>query len=339
MILELIDEAVRDGAGFKAACVELGLTARTIQRWRAQGIGEDRREGPKSSPANKIAVEERLRVLAIATSPEFRDCSPNVIVPRLADRGEYVASEATFYRVLREEKLMEHRSTARPPRHKKPRELVAEAPNQVWAWDITYLPTTVRGQYYYLYMILVIFSRKIVGWEVNHHECMELSAPFVRRVFEAERVAPSQLVLHSDNGGPMKGATMKATLQDLRVMQSLSRPRVSDDNPFPEALFRTVKYCPEYLSTPFESIDDARAWVEEFVHWYNHEHLHSGIRYVTPADRHADLDAQILERRHQVYIEARRLNPNRWSADTRDWSRIDRVVLNPSHGRSLQHAS
>ena len=339
MIVALIDEAVGAGARVEVACAELGLSARTIQRWRTQGVGEDRREGPKSPPTNKLDEEERRRVRAVAISPEFRDCSPHEIVPLLADRGEYVASESTFYRVLREANLAERRSTARPPRNNKPRELVAVAPNQVWSWDITYLPTTVRGQFYYLYMILDVFSRKIVGWEVNASECMELSSSFVRGVFEAERIVPSQLVLHSDNGGPMKGATMRATLEDLGVAQSLSRPRVSDDNPFSESLFRTLKYCPEYPATPFASIDDARAWVEEFVHWYNHEHLHSGVRFVTPAARHAGLDGAILDQRHRVYTGARERNPERWSGKTRDWSRVDRVTLNPSHGRSLQHAS
>jgi hypothetical protein len=162
---------------------------------------------------------------------------------------------------------------------------VATAPNQVWSWDITYLRSPVRGIFYYLYMIVDVFSRKVVGKVVHYTECQVCAAALIQAACDAEGVDPNNLTIHSDNGGPMKGATMVATMERLGVAQSFSRPRVSDDNPFSEALFRTVKYRPEYPSGPFATLDAARAWVDWFVGWYNHQHLHSAISFVTPAQR------------------------------------------------------
>ena len=318
-----------------AACRILGASVRTIQRWRLKGGGEDERQGPRTEPGNKLSEAERQEVLDVATSPEFRDESPKQIVPTLADQCIYLASEATFYRILREAKLMAHREPSRPP-SPKPRELVATGPNQVYTWDITYLRSPVRGEFYYLSMFVDLYSRKIVGWRVDEVESMDHAAELIRRICWTEGIEPGTVTLHSDNGGPMKGSTMLATLEKLGVVPSFSRPRVSDDNPYSEALFRTLKYRPGYPHGPFEDIEAARDWVAAFVDWYNHCHLHSSIQFVTPADRHAGRDVEILARRKAVYEAARAKRPERWSGSTRDWTPAVEVVLNPGSSASVE---
>jgi len=241
----------------------------------------------------------------------------------------YVASESTMYRILREEKLNTHRSASKPAKHKKPREHVAEAPNQVWSWDITYLKGPVVGTFFYLYLVVDIFSRKIVGYSVREKEFSDYAAILVNQACQREGIQRNTLVLHQDNGSPMKGATLKATLDKLGVTPSYSRPHVSDDNPYSEALFRTLKYRPEYPTKSFESLEAATQWVEEFVKWYNTEHRHSGIRYVTPHERHKGEDEEILAYRLSVYEEAKQKHPERWSGRTRNWEPIKEVYLNP----------
>lgn len=331
MILELLDEAVVAGARRCKACEVIGLSVRTTERWRTQDGSADGRAGPRTTPKHKLSDEERRVVLAVANSPELRGKSPRQIVPILADRGVYIASESTFYRVLHEAGLMQHRERARPRTSRKPDEHVARAPNQVWCWDITYLRSSVRGAFFYLYMVIDIYSRKIVGWWVAREESMEISADLIERATREHGVPKSSLVLHADNGGPMKGSTMLATLHKLGVLASFSRPRVSDDNPYAEALFRTLKYRPGYPRKPFQSLDEARAWVAGFVSWYNTEHLHSAIRYVTPDERHDGMDKPILAARHQVYQTAYRRTPRRWSGETRNWTPVGAVALNPSN--------
>jgi transposase InsO family protein len=331
MIIELINEARAAGARLQPCCEVVEIDIRTVQRWLKQGPdgGEDRRRGPNTAPANKLADEERQQVLEIVNAPELVDLAPHQIVPKLADMGIYVASESTIYRLLREEKLNAHRGRARPPTHHRPDEHVATGPNQVWCWDITYLCSPVRGAFFYLYLFLDVWSRKIVGWAVLEEESNEEAAKLFREICEEHGLDPDGLVLHSDNGGPMKGSTMLATLQKLGVVPSFSRPHVSDDNAFAEALFRTAKYRPSYPSGPFASLEAARAWVTQFVAWYNHEHLHSAIRFVTPADRHEGRDHEILEHRKAVYEQAKARNPERWAGDTRNWTPVETVKLNP----------
>jgi putative transposase len=224
--------------------------------------------------------------------------------------------------------MLSHRGPARPPSHERPKELIAHAPNQVWSWDITYLRSRILGMFFYLYLVVDIFSRKIVGWELCDHESSEVAAEMIGRACLAEGVQENQLFIHSDNRGPMKGATMLATLRRLGVLPSFSRPSVSDDNAFSEALFRTLKYRPWYPRKPFSSIEEAEAWVTEFVRWYNTEHLHSGIGFVTPECRHHGEDVLILEKRRRVYELARRQNPSRWTKCTRNWKVAPYVQLN-----------
>lgn len=177
-------------------------------------------------------------------------------------------------------------------------------------------------------MFMDIYSRKIMGFRVHECESMEFSSVLIEEICFRERILVNQLVLHADNGGAMKGATMLATLQKLGVVLSFSRPRVSDDNPYSESLFKTLKYCPKYPSKPFDSIEAASNWVGEFVDWYNNGHLHSGIKFVTPASRHEGRDAEILKKRKEVYTAAKMKHPNRWSREIRNWSKVEKVFLN-----------
>jgi transposase InsO family protein len=263
-----------------------------------------------------------------ANSAKYRNLSPKQIVPRLADEGRYLGSESTLYRLLRAEGMMKHRGRAKAPVKRPKAEHSATGPHQLWSWDITYMRAVVPGTFFYLYLVLDVWSRKIVGWEVHEHENDDLSSALMLRIAKELGISLARLVLHSDNGGPMKGATMVATLQNLGVIQSFSRPSVSDDNPYSEALFRTMKYKPGYPAKPFETVEEARVWVAEFVRWYNTEHLHSAIRYVTPEARHNGLDLVVLEKRSVVYERARRRHPERWTRSTRNWSHIETVMLN-----------
>lgn len=326
--VKLVTEAVTSGARRAPACRVLGITLRTLQRWESEAGREDRRQGPHSGPANTLSDEEREQVVSIATSLEYRDLPPSQIVPTLADKGIYVASESSFYRILRQERLLAHRGKSAERRYHRPQAYRATAANQVWSWDITYLKSAVRGRFYYLYLIVDVWSRKIVGSSVHEREDSEFAAQLIRKAAYRQQVEPGSLILHSDNGGPMKGATMLATLQWLGIVPSFSRPRVSDDNAFSEALFSTVKGRPEYPSKPFDSLDAARVWVDKFVRWYNHEHLHSAIRFVTPADRHEGVEHEVLDHRKYVYEAARRRNPERWTREIRCWDPVEEVVLN-----------
>jgi transposase InsO family protein len=326
----LIEEAMFKGARLKSAAKILGLTSRTVQRWRDQNGGYDRRNGPRTAPANKLTLTERQLVLSVANSPEYRDLSPRQIVPRLADDGRYVASESSFYRILRAERQLAHRERCRPVVHRRPKEKRSTGPCQVWSWDITYLRSPVKGQFFYLYLILDVWSRKIMASTVFPSERDQNSSLLFMDAICHHDVNSEGMVLHSDNGNPMKGSTMLETLRQLGVMPSFSRPRVSNDNPFSESLFRTLKYRPEYPSHPFESEQHAQQWVDRFVQWYNTKHLHSEIRFVTPDSRHYGKEKNILEKRKEVYELARQKNPDRWIGQTRNWEPIDVVLLNPA---------
>lgn len=332
--VDLIQEAQHAGASAEHACQELGLSVRTYQRWIQGGdVAHDHRPTAKRpAPANTLTPQEREQILTICNQPAYQSLPPSQIVPALADAGCYVASESSFYRVLRDAKQRQHRGKARDPRPRtKPTGYLATAPNHVWSWDITWLATTILGLFFRLYLVVDIYSRKIVAWEVYDTETAEYAAGVIRQACLAEGVRRDQLVLHSDNGAPMKGATMLATLQRLGIVPSFSRPSVSDDNPYSESLFRTLKYTPTYPAKPFESLEAAREWVHTFVQWYNGEHRHSGIRFVTPAERHGGQEQAILANRQRIYTKAKRLHPERWSRAIRNWTPVGAVWLNPDN--------
>ncbi len=330
-MIALLDESCAAGARLDKSCEILGLSPRTVQRWRQDGTVkiDGRKAGAQGRiPANRLTESERAEILATANAPRFAHLPPSQIVPQLADEGRYLASESSFYRVLREEKQLTRRGKAKAPAHSRPPELVATAPNQLWSWDITYLGTTVKGLYFYLYLIMDLFSRKIVGWEVFAEESAEHAATVFRKAYLREGVAGQLLRLHSDNGSPMKGATMLATLQRLGVVPSFSRPSVSNDNPYSEALFKTVKYHPSFPDKPFDSLDQARQWVAGFEQWYNEQHRHSALKFITPGQRHRGEDHDILHQRAALYAAAKASRPERWSNDHRNWTRPEVVTLN-----------
>ena len=323
------------GARLQLACASAGIDLRTLQRWKAcDGLtaGDGRPTAVRPVPAHALSPAERAAVLTVANEPRFANMPPASIVPKLADEGVYLASESSFSRVLHEHGQNTHRSRAKAPRKVRPPTThIASAPRQVWCWDMTYLPTQVLGQWFYLYLILDLYSRKIVGWEVHASDDSVHAAHLVRRTALAEGIASmlDKPVLHGDNGSTLKATTVLSMLYWLGIKPSYSRARVSDDNAYAESLFRTAKYRPEFPAKGFDTLDAARAWAAEFVRWYNVEHHHSGIRYVSPAERHDGRDVAILAARHALYQEARERNPLRWSGQTRDWSPIGPVTLNP----------
>ena len=270
-------------------------------------------------------------MLAVANAPRFASVPPARIVPMLADEGIYLASESTFSRVLRAQGQTAHRGRAKAPKAAPPPTThIANAPRQVWCWDMTYLPAQVTGRWFHLYLTLDLYSRKIVGWEVHDSDHADHAVHLVRRTALAEGIAAltAKPVLHGDNGSTLKATTVLAMLNWLGIKPSYSRPRVSDDNAYAESLFRTAKYRPEFPTKGFTDLDEVRAWAAGFVHWYNVDHRHSAIRYVSPDQRHADEDQKILAARHALYTEARQLNPARWSGKTRNWSPVAAVTLN-----------
>lgn len=300
---------------------------------------EDKRPVAKRpEPSNKLTEEEYKSVLNVLTMPEYADLPPSQIVPALADKGVYIASESTMYRILRNEKMQKHRGRSKPPEKRKyPQTHVAKSPNEVWTWDITWLPTLVVGMYFKLYMIVDIFSRKIVGWEVWTEETGELASQLMEKAMVNEKIIGRPLVLHSDNGGPMKSYTLKAKLESLGVMSSFSRPRVSNDNPYSESLFRTCKYRPGYPQEGFEDIEKAREWVLQFVDWYNNKHYHSGLNFVTPSSRHCGQAEKIMTNRKKVYMAAKMLHPLRFKRGIRKFDLPESVSLNPVKQENKKH--
>jgi putative transposase len=268
--IELIGEANAAGAGLVSACREIGICLRTLKRWRKasldDGVGKDRRKGSPRHVAHRLSEEERQRILLTCNQPAYASLPPGQIVPALADQGLYnssgedfvYGSESSFYRVLHQAGQCHRRGRARLPQEPRsvPR-LRADGPNQVWSWDISFLPTTARGVWLYLYLVVDVWSRKVVDWDVAEVESAEIAADLVQRACLKERYRrPSgfgshkchqlPLILHADNGNSMRGATLESRLEEMGVLRSFSRPRVSNDNPFSESLFRTVKYRPDY---------------------------------------------------------------------------------------------
>jgi transposase InsO family protein len=340
-----IDTAHAAGARLQPACGVAGIDVRTLQRWRARaGLcrGDGRPCAVRPMPSHALSPTERAALLAVANEPRFAAVPPARIVPMLADEGVYLGSESSMARVLKAVGQNKRRGRAKAPRATKPPTThIATAPGQVWCWDMTYLPAKVMGRWFHLYLILDLYSRKIVGAEVHDSDDSAHAVHLVRRTALTEGIAAmdTKPVLHGDNGSTLKATTVLAMLNWLGIKPSYSRPRVSDDNAFAESLFRTAKYRPEFPAQGFEALDGARAWAAEFVRWYNVEHRHSGIRYVSPQQRHTGQDQAILAARHTLYRHARQRHPARWSGATRDWSLIDVVTLNPERDEVVKLAT
>ena len=275
--LQILDESIAGGARAVEIARLLGVGLTTLQRWRRQfagaGDGVDRRKGSHRHVALRLSEEERQRILLTCNEPEFAALPPGQIVPVLADQGLYIGSESSFYRLLHQAGQCHRRGRARPPQEPRPvPRLRAVGPNQVWSWDITYLPTTVRGIWLYLYLVIDVWSRKVVAWNVAEREDQAIAADLVSRACLRERISRGRshpLILHADNGNAMRAATLIRRLEELGVLRSFSRPRVSNDNPYSDSLFRTAKHHPDYPRKPFTSKDHACQWVSAFVDWYN----------------------------------------------------------------------
>lgn len=324
--LGLIREAMASGARKKSACETLSISIRALQRWD-RACSRDGRKGAGKSVPRKLSEEERQEVKDTACAPRFKDLTPYEIVALLAENGSYIASERTFYRILKADGLLHHRGDGKPAvRLAEPWELAATGPNQIWSWDITWLRTDVRGLFYYTYMITDIWTKDIVGWEIHDREDDVLAAALFNRLRLKHDM--KGIYLRSDNGNPMKGATMLMTLYNLGVIPSYSRPRVSNDNPFIESLFKTLKYTAGYPGH-FKDLEHARTWMADFVSWYNTEHRHSSIGYVTPLQRRRGDFKEIFYRRNEALARAKEKHPERWVNRQRVWGCNDVVYLNP----------
>ena len=325
-----IEIAVAAGARYQSACACIGLSIRTLQRWQNGASTQDLRpNSQRNPPAHALSEAEKAQIISVCNLPEHANLPPSQIVPKLADQGIYLASESSFNRVLRANNQLNQRSRAAEARKVKPPTThIAKGINQVWMWDITYLPSPVRGQFFYLYCVQDLYSRKIVAWEIHTTESGELAAQLMAqaRLREGFRAG---LVLHSDNGAAMKSQTLWVKMQELGMARSYSRPRVSNDNPHIESFFRTLKYTPKWPSKGFKNLTQARDWTLSFMHWYNTQHQHSSLNFVTPEQRHLGLDVEILAQRNAVYLAAKAHKPTRWSGKTRSWKPAGAMTLNP----------
>ena len=342
LIITMIDQARADDARLNPACQTVEIDPATYRRWQHDGkvIADRRAKAQRPLPSNRLTEQERQLILLTCDLPQFESLPPSQIVPTLADMGSYTGSESSFYRVLHEHKRQHDRGRAKPRQKRaKPDEYLSTGPNQCWCWDVSWLKSPVNGLFYYLYMMMDVYSRKITAWEVHETECGELASDLMRRGVMAEGCADTLNCLHADNGAIQKSSTLRATLKWLGVEPSYSRPRVSNDNAFSEALFKTTKYRPDFPVDGFGSIDMAREWCAQFVDWYNEKHKHSALKFVTPAQRHRGEDVDILTQREELYRLAKEANPPRWSGATRNWTRPQYMVLNPvKKGNILENA-
>ena len=314
ILIRDIAQARTNGSRLAPACALAGIDACTLRRWQANDLpkqGDRRPTADRPIPSHALSEAERARIVEVANEPRFAETPPARIVPALADEGIYIASESSFHRVLRERGQMKRRGRAQPPRMSRPPTThIATRPGEVWCWDVTFLPAQIQGRWFYLYLILDLYSRKVVGFEVHDTDSAEHAVDLARRTALAEGVhsMSARPVLHGDNGATLKATTVLAMLHWLGIKPSYSRPRVSDDNAFVEALFRTAKYRPEFPLKGFVDLNSARRWAVGLIHWYNHDHRHSGIRYITPAQRHAGQDDRMLAARHPTRQRARAIH-------------------------------
>jgi putative transposase len=290
-------------------CHALGLARATVYRSRQPPAHGPRRLRP--TPARALAPSERQSVLDELHATPFCDRSPYQVHATLLERGRYLCSPRTMYRILASNhEVRERRDQLRHPHYAKP-ELMASGPNQVWSWDITKLKGPAKWVYYYLYVILDIFSRYVVGWLLAQHENAGLAQRLIRETCSKQGVEPGQLILHADRGAPMTSKTLSQLLADLGVEKTHARPHVSDDNPFSESQFKTLKYSPGFPDR-FGSPEHARDVSRILFSWYNHEHHHSALCYLTPAVVHYGRADVALAQRHQVQLAAYREHPERF---------------------------
>ena len=300
--------ALAEVVGISCACEVLQLPRSTAYRWQEP----PRAAMPAANPSPRaLSVAEKDVVRETLNTPRFQDQAPREVFAALLDEGVYLCHWRTMYRILAENKeICERRNQLRHPVYTKP-ELLATAPCQVWSWDITQLRGPAKWTCFYLYVILDIFSRFVVGWLLADCQSQGLAERLIVDTCAKHQIAKGQLVLHADNGGPMTAKTITQLLIDLEVAESHSRPHVSDDNPYSESQFKTLKYSPGYPDR-FADEAAARAWAREFFTWYNHDHHHSALGLMTPAAVHSGTAAQLWEARQQVLQMAYHAHPERF---------------------------
>jgi putative transposase len=293
--------------GVAAACVALCVSRATY--YRAQTPKPE--PTPRPKPARALSDDERARILARLDSDEFMDMAPAQVYAKLLEDGEYLCSPRTMYRILAEhEQVRERRAQRQHPAYVKP-QLVAMAPNQVWSWDTTKLPGPTKGTYFTLYVILDIFSRYIVGWQVAQRESAAVAQELIKACCKQQGVARDQLTIHADRGAPMTAKSTALLYVDLGIAKSHSRPYTSNDNPYSESNFRTMKYRPE-MPEQLGSLEHARQVIRALVDWYNDDHYHVGLALLHPADVHYGRTADIVAARQRVLDDAHARHPERF---------------------------
>jgi len=307
--MNAVAESLAEQVGVSRACAALNVPRSTLYRAR-----QPRPEPtPRPTPSHALSAAERAEVREVLNSARFMDQAPRQVYAALLDEGRYLASVSTMYRVLRDHnEVRERRAVRRHPVYQKP-ELLATGPNQVWSWDITVMRGPRKWEHFALYTVLDIFSRYVVGWMIAETQTSELARQLVAESARKQGIVPGQLTLHSDNGTPMKGRPLVALLDDLGIDRSHSRPHTSDDNPFSEAQFKTMKYRPDYPNR-FADIETARCWARAFFGWYNHEHYHSGLTLLTPASVHDGAAEAVREQRQATMAGAYAAHPRRFAA-------------------------
>lgn len=330
-------EAVTANGETSALCQSVGLARATLYRRRRPAPSSTPRP-PRPPSSRALVPAERQAVLDVLHSERFVDQSPAEVQATLLEEQTYLCSTRTMYRILDDaDEVRERRAQARHPAYAKP-ELVATAPNQIWSWDITKLKGPIPYLYYSLYVILDLFSRYVVGWMVAVHESARLAQRLIEATCLKQGIGPHQLTIHADRGAPMRSKLVATLFSDLSIEASYSRPRVSNDNPFSEAQFRTFKYRPEFPDR-FGSIEHARAVCHDLFAWYNDAHHHSGLSYLTPADVHYDRAAAILEVRHRTRLVAYAAHPERFvQGPPRPETLPDAVWINPPANTTGQDA-
>ncbi len=302
-------EKLATGIGYTApACDALGVPRASLYRWRNP---RPRRTRPRPKPQRSLLPAEQEQVLEILRSPRFVDRSPAQVWATLLDEMVYYCSIRTMYRYLAANgEVRERRNQLRHPNYKKP-ELLAEAPNEVWSWDITKLRGPAKWTYFHLYVIMDIFSRYVVGWMVAHRESAALAKRLISETCRKQGITPEQLTIHADRGSSMRSKSVALLLSDLGVVKSHSRPHVSNDNPYSEAQFKTMKYCPQFPGR-FGCIQDTRGFCGEFFSYYNDDHRHAGIGLLTPAVVHYGQAGQVIAARQKTLLAAYRAHPERF---------------------------
>jgi putative transposase len=309
MICDTVEE-LTPIIGTRPACRALGAAPATIYRRRR--LPEPRPRRPRPTPDRALSEAERERVLELLHCERFVDCAPEQVYATLLDEGAYLASVRTMYRLLEAKHggVRERRDQLTHPAYAKP-ELLAERPNELWSWDISKLKGPAKWTYFYLYVILDVFSRYAVGWTVQYRENGQLAKALIEQATEQQQIAPGVLTVHADRGGPMRGKPVAFLLADMGVTKTHSRPYTSTDNPYSEAHFKTLKYRPEFPDR-FDSIEHARDFCRGFFDWYNHQHRHSGIGLMTPAAVHHGQASELHAQRAVVLADAYARNPERF---------------------------